>query len=164
MKATEISWNTAHRNPLCRLTRSPKSTSRTIARATESRLFAERCQTMLLDGDQVRHGMNGDLGFTLGEFGVPVTKGTSGVTVLTQENLHQADETACVRCGRCVDVCPMALVPTRIALAARRGYWDLTRRFHAGACMECGCCAYECPAQIPLVQLIRLGKANLAAA
>lgn len=104
------------------------------------------------------------MGFTLGEFSVPVTKGTSGITVLTHENLRQAAETACVRCGRCVDVCPMDLVPTRIALAARYRLWDQVHRFHAGACMECGCCAYECPAQIPLVQLIRLGKAQLAAA
>ncbi len=103
------------------------------------------------------------MGFTLGEFGVPVTKGTSGITVLTHDDLRQAAETACVRCGRCVDVCPMELVPTRIALAARQGAWDLVKRFHAGSCMECGCCAYECPAQIPLVQLIRLGKTQLAA-
>jgi len=103
------------------------------------------------------------MGFTLGEFGVPVTKGTSGITVLTHDNLRQAEETACVRCGRCVDVCPMALVPTRIALAARFGNWNLVRRFHADACMECGCCTFECPAQIPLVQLIRMGKVHLAA-
>ena len=103
------------------------------------------------------------MGFTLGEFGVPVTKGTSGITVLTHDNLRQSAETACVRCGRCVDVCPMALVPTRIALAARYGNWDLVERYHADACMECGCCAYECPAQIPLVQLIRVGKVQLAA-
>lgn len=103
------------------------------------------------------------MGFTLGQFGVPVTKGTSGITVLTHDNLRQAEETACVRCGRCVDVCPMALVPTKIALAARFGSWELVERFHADACMECGCCAFECPAQIPLVQLIRLGKVHLAA-
>jgi len=118
-----------------------------------------------LEADAARVIAGGPMmGFTLGEFGVPVTKGTSGITVLTHDNLRQAEETACVRCGRCVDVCPMDLVPTRIALAARHGAWDLVRRFHAGACMECGCCAYECPAQIPLVQLIRLGKAQLAAA
>jgi electron transport complex protein RnfC len=103
------------------------------------------------------------MGFTLGEFGVPVTKGTSGITVLTHGNLRQAAQTACVRCGRCVDVCPMSLVPTRIALAARLSNWDLVERFHADACMECGCCAFECPAQIPLVHLIRIGKVHLAA-
>lgn len=104
------------------------------------------------------------MGFTLGDFGAPVTKGTGGVTVLSEEGLRSVSQTACVRCGRCVDVCPMGLVPTKIALAARYRRWDLTRRYHAEACMECGCCAYECPARIPLVQLIRLGKTQLAAA
>ncbi len=98
------------------------------------------------------------MGFTLGTLQVPVTKGTSGVTVLTRDEVAKARQTACVRCGRCVDVCPMRLVPTRLALAARMGDADLARRYHITACMECGCCAYGCPAGIPLVQLIRLGK------
>lgn len=98
------------------------------------------------------------MGFTLGGPDVPVTKGTSGVTVLTESDVRQAQETACVRCGRCVDVCPMNLVPTKIALAARLEAVDIVRQYHAAACMECGCCAYECPASLPLVQLIRLGK------
>jgi electron transport complex protein RnfC len=101
------------------------------------------------------------MGFTLGELDVPVTKGTSGITVLTHDDVRRGEETACVRCGRCVDVCPMNLVPTRIALAARNGDADLVKRYHATACMECGCCAYQCPASIPLVQLIRLGKVML---
>jgi electron transport complex protein RnfC len=104
------------------------------------------------------------MGFTLGDLEAPVTKGTSGVTVLTGADLSNAAATACVRCGRCVDVCPMGLVPTKIALAARHRAWELANRHYIGACMECGCCAYECPAQIPLVQLIRAGKAHLAAA
>lgn len=103
------------------------------------------------------------MGFTLGDLDTPVTKGTSGITVLTREDLQQLDATACVRCGLCVDACPLNLVPTRIALATRKGAWDLAERYHINACMECGCCAYQCPAQIPLVQLIRMGKAHLAA-
>ncbi len=98
------------------------------------------------------------MGFTLGSLDVPVTKGTSGITVLTHDEIRRPAETPCVRCGRCVDVCPMRLVPTRLALAARAGDADLARRYHIAACMECGCCAYTCPASIPLVQLIRLGK------
>ncbi|MHC4179360.1 MAG: electron transport complex subunit RsxC [Planctomycetota bacterium] len=98
------------------------------------------------------------MGFTLGSLDVPVTKGTSGVTVLTHDEIRRAEETACVRCGRCVDVCPMRLVPTKLALAARAGDPELARRYHIAACMECGCCAYTCPACLPLVQLIRLGK------
>jgi electron transport complex protein RnfC len=90
-----------------------------------------------------------------------VTKGTSGVTVLSESDLQRASETQCVRCGRCVDVCPLHLVPTKIALAARRKDWDLATRYHMPACMECGCCAYVCPAGIPLVQLMRMGKAQM---
>ncbi|MFP4055045.1 MAG: electron transport complex subunit RsxC, partial [Phycisphaerae bacterium] len=98
------------------------------------------------------------MGFTLGELDVPVTKGTSGVTVLTHEDVKKATETNCVRCGRCVDVCPLGLVPTRIALSARTKNWNVAKRYHMAACCECGCCAYVCPAGIPLVQLIRMGK------
>jgi len=98
------------------------------------------------------------MGFTLGNLDVPVTKGTSGITVLSQEEVRRREQTACLRCGRCVDVCPMRLVPTRLALAARASSVDLARRYHVAACMECGCCAYVCPAGLPLVQLIRLAK------
>jgi electron transport complex protein RnfC len=103
------------------------------------------------------------MGFTLGDLDTPITKGTSGITVLTRDDVQQIEETSCVRCGLCVEACPLNLVPTRIALAARKGAWSLAQRHHIDACMECGCCAYQCPAQIPLVQLIRMGKAHLAA-
>ena len=104
------------------------------------------------------------MGFCVGSTSAPVTKGTGAVTVLNHDDLRRARETACVRCGRCVDVCPLSLVPTRIALAARHKEWDLCSRYHITTCMECGCCAWVCPAQIPLVQLIRAGKAEMATA
>jgi len=91
----------------------------------------------------------------------PVTKGTSGITVLTRREVRRAAETQCVRCGRCVDACPLNLVPTKIALAVRQRDWELARRYHITACFECGCCGYVCPAGIPLVQLIRTGKAQM---
>ncbi len=100
------------------------------------------------------------MGFTLAELSVPVTKGTSGVVVLTADQVRRAEETACIRCGRCVDACPLGLVPTRIALAVRNQDWPAARRYYVSACCECGCCAYVCPAKIPLVQLIRTGKAQ----
>jgi len=101
------------------------------------------------------------MGFTLGGLDAPVTKGTSGLTVLTAADVAHAAETNCVRCGRCVDVCPLNLVPTKLALAARHEDWDLAKRYHLAACMECGCCAYSCPASLPLVQLMRVGKAKM---
>lgn len=99
------------------------------------------------------------MGFAIGELDTPITKGTSGVVCLTADDVKPLAETHCVRCGRCVDVCPMNLVPTRLALASRNGDWDLAKQYHAFSCIECGCCAYTCPAGIPLVQLIRMGKA-----
>ena len=101
------------------------------------------------------------MGFTLGDLDTPVTKGTSGVTVLTRDDVRRAEETSCLRCGRCVDACPLGLVPAKIAEAARHDDWELARTYHMQACMECGCCAYTCPASIPLVQWIRLGKARM---
>ena len=101
------------------------------------------------------------MGFALGDLDAPVTKGTSGVTALTRDDVRRSEAQVCVRCGRCVDVCPLNLVPTKIAVAARHGDWDLARQYHMMACMECGCCAYACPSNIPLVQLIRSGKAGI---
>lgn len=101
------------------------------------------------------------MGFAVTDFKTPVTKGTSGITVMTHEEVARAEETACVRCGRCVDVCPLHLVPTKLALASKYEDWDMAKQYHLLACCECGCCAYVCPAGIPLVQLMRVGKAQM---
>ncbi|MDL2274564.1 electron transport complex subunit RsxC [Desulfosarcina sp. OttesenSCG-928-G10] len=104
------------------------------------------------------------MGFAFSNPDTPVTKGTSGLTVLTRDEVRSGEETACVRCGKCVDACPMRLVPTKMAMAARHNDVELARRYFVTACFECGSCAYACPARIPLVQLIRTGKAQVAAA
>ena len=101
------------------------------------------------------------MGLALADFDTPVTKGTSGLTVLTHRDIRQARETPCIRCGRCVDVCPINLVPTKLATASKHEDWELARRYQLMACFECGCCAYICPAGIPLAQLIRTGKAKM---
>jgi electron transport complex protein RnfC len=116
-----------------------------------------------LTSDTVRVVAGGPMmGFAIGDLDTPITKASSSVLALTRDEVKQAPQTNCVRCGRCVDACPIKLVPSRIALASRHSNWDLARRFHAQACMECGCCAHQCPASIPLVQLIRVGKAALS--
>ncbi|MBI9083635.1 MAG: electron transport complex subunit RsxC [Desulfobacterales bacterium] len=103
------------------------------------------------------------MGFAFTNPDIPVTKGTSGITVLTHEEIRHVDQTVCVRCGRCVDVCPMNLVPTKIAMASRLNQLNLARTYNIMACFECGSCSYICPAGLPLVQLIRTGKALIAA-
>jgi electron transport complex protein RnfC len=104
------------------------------------------------------------MGFAFSDMNTPVTKGTSGITILTHADLERETETSCVRCGRCVDVCPMNLVPTRLALASRYKNTDVAERYNIMACFECGSCAYICPANIPIVQLVRTGKAVVIAA
>ncbi|HPC83081.1 MAG TPA: electron transport complex subunit RsxC [Thermoanaerobaculaceae bacterium] len=101
------------------------------------------------------------MGLAIGDLATPITKGTSGILVLTEKEVRKAEETACVRCGRCAESCPLQLVPTRLALASRHRDWTVARRYHIQACVECGCCSFVCPAAIPLTQLIRMGKAML---
>lgn len=101
------------------------------------------------------------MGFSVSDPDTPVTKGTSGITVLSGKELEKSEETNCVRCGRCVDVCPMRLVPTKLGLAARSNLPELAVHYHVMSCMECGCCAYVCPGRLPLVQLIRIAKIQI---
>ncbi len=103
------------------------------------------------------------MGFAFTNPNTPVTKGTSGITVLTHEEIRRIDQTVCIRCGRCVDVCPMQIVPTKAAMASRFKDLNLARKYNIMACFECGSCAYVCPAGLPLVQHIRTGKALIAA-
>jgi len=95
---------------------------------------------------------------------VPVVKGTSGILVLTEEECQERKEAPCIQCGRCVDACPMGLLPTRLERASERNRMDELERLGAADCVECGCCAYVCPSNRPLVQWIRLGKAEVLAA
>ena len=103
------------------------------------------------------------MGFSFSNLDMPITKGTSGITVLTDEDVRQDREAACVRCGKCVEVCPMHLVPTKLAMASRYQNLSLALQYNITACFECGCCTYICPSRIKLVHLIRVGKAMVAA-
>lgn len=103
------------------------------------------------------------MGFAFTNTNIPVTKGTSGITVLTHEEIRKVNQTGCVRCGKCVEACPMNLVPTKLAAASRVKDLNLARQYNINACFECGSCAYACPAGLPLVQNIRMGKALIAA-
>ncbi len=102
------------------------------------------------------------MGFAVSDLDTVVSKGTSGITVLAQSELDYAEPTNCIKCGRCVDACPLDLIPTRIAHAVKAGNLDMAEKSYIAACCECGCCTYVCPARIPLVQYMRTGKAALA--
>ncbi|MCF7958469.1 MAG: electron transport complex subunit RsxC [Phycisphaerae bacterium] len=100
------------------------------------------------------------MGPTTATLDVPILKGTSGITVMSESEVSKQEATACIRCSRCVDFCPMNLVPTRIAHASKARNVEMALDYDLMACMECGSCAYVCPAQIPLTQYLRSGKAQ----
>ncbi len=94
---------------------------------------------------------------------VPVVRGTSGVLVFGEGDIDLRPPGPCIRCGRCVQVCPVRIMPTTIAAYARLDHIDEAENFNAMDCIECGCCTYICPARLPLVQSIRYAKAAILA-
>ncbi len=90
-------------------------------------------------------------------------KGTSGIVVLTRDQVKDEPVQPCLRCGKCVEVCPMNLMPVWMALSAEHGYLDEAEKYRVMDCCECGACTYECPSKRPLVQNIKLAKARIAA-
>lgn len=101
------------------------------------------------------------MGFAQFDLSVPVTKGTNAVTILGSKNKYAVDEPHCIRCGKCIDACPMRLMPLMMYRAERANSIDEMKAQNLMDCIECGCCAYTCPATIPLVQHFRTGKQKL---
>ncbi|MGQ9847039.1 MAG: electron transport complex subunit RsxC [Bacteroidales bacterium] len=89
---------------------------------------------------------------------VPVTKGTSGILIFTSEMSHRKPVYNCIRCGKCVTVCPMGLEPVLLEKLVEHKNWEMAEKEHILDCTECGSCQYTCPAGRPLLDRIRLGK------
>jgi electron transport complex protein RnfC len=102
------------------------------------------------------------MGFAQWTLDVPVTKGTSGILVLTEDEYAPSEEYfSCIRCGRCVDVCPMGLNPSMLSILAEKGFYEEAKEYNLFDCFECGSCAYVCPAKRPMVQFMRLAKSQV---
>jgi electron transport complex protein RnfC len=117
-----------------------------------------------LQGDPAKIIMGGPMmGATQLSLDIPATRGTSGVLLYREGDLALVPEGPCIRCGRCVGVCPARILPTTIAAYARLDLINEAEEYNAMDCIECGCCTYICPAAIPLVQVIRLAKGAILA-
>ena len=101
-------------------------------------------------------------GFAVANLTIPVTKGTSGILALTERWVRSRETEACLRCGRCLDVCPAGLNPRMLEAVSERGNEKMLNEYHVMDCIECGCCAYNCPSRRVLVHAIRYGKAKIA--
>lgn len=94
---------------------------------------------------------------------VPGVKGTSGILVLLKDEVEDYEPSPCINCAKCVDACPMFLMPTQLVNYAKNEMVDELEEWQVLSCIECGSCSFVCPAKIPLVHHLRLGKAQVMA-
>jgi electron transport complex protein RnfC len=92
---------------------------------------------------------------------VPIVKGTSGVLFLSEDEVLHTKESVCIRCGKCIEACPMQLAPTTLMYRVKREFFGEAKDLGIASCFECGACAYECPAKIPLLDYMKYGKARI---
>ena len=122
-----------------------------------------------LTEDAVKVVLGGPMmGFSIGELSMTTTKTTGSVLCLTKKEIGNAkflnQQTACIKCSRCLNVCPEGLNPTKIAHAIKADRLDLAEANYISACMECGSCSYVCPANIEIAGYIKTGKIRIARA
>ncbi len=101
------------------------------------------------------------MGRAINDLNIPVTKGTSGVLLLQEESAHRKPVQNCIRCSKCISVCPMGLEPYLIMALTVNEKIERLEENHIMDCMECGSCSFICPANRPLLDYIRLGKVKV---
>ncbi|MFH1504346.1 MAG: RnfABCDGE type electron transport complex subunit C [Candidatus Omnitrophota bacterium] len=97
------------------------------------------------------------MGLALNNLDYPILKGNGGFLFL-QNDLADIEESPCIKCGRCIDTCPMNLLPLEYVRQVKKEEYNNLNELNLKDCVECGCCAYGCPAKIPIVHYIKVGK------
>lgn len=98
------------------------------------------------------------MGKAFSDTGIPVTKGCSGIVMIDRQKAFRKSPKPCIRCGKCIGVCPMGLEPVSLMNVSEFSLWEKAEELHIMDCIECGSCSYTCPSYRPLLDLIRLGK------
>lgn len=101
------------------------------------------------------------MGMTQYHLESPVVKGSSGIVAVTEDLVEEISQFPCIRCGACVHVCPMSLMPLRLSKFSQARETEKLEDFGVMSCIECGSCSFICPANIPLVQWIKVGKVRV---
>lgn len=135
--------------------------------------FRVRIGTSSLKLIEAAHGFKSEIGKVISggpmmgmaqyTLDVPVVKGMSGLLFLPRNEVKNYTPEACIRCGRCVAVCPMGLLPNMLGIYSELERFEDAEKISVMDCMECGSCAYVCPSRRPLVHLIRYAKADVMA-
>lgn len=103
------------------------------------------------------------MGFGIFDLDVPTTKTASALLCLATDDVSSMEPTACIKCGRCVEVCPGRVLPNKLMMAAIHGDEETFLKLNGMECCECGCCSFICPAKRPLTQTIKsMRKMQLA--
>nr|WP_321453025.1 electron transport complex subunit RsxC [uncultured Carboxylicivirga sp.] len=101
------------------------------------------------------------MGKALSSIEVPITKGSSGILIMPEKIATRKPVENCIRCGKCVSVCPMGLSPYLLMTVSDKSVWDRAEEEKIMDCIECGSCSFTCPANRPLLDYIRLGKGKV---
>lgn len=103
------------------------------------------------------------MGTALFDLDVPVIKGSSALLCLQRDTVSEVEESNCINCGRCVEVCPGRVIPSKLADFAKRGAMEEFVKYNGLECCECGCCSYICPAKRNLTQQIKTMRKEVLA-
>jgi electron transport complex protein RnfC len=101
------------------------------------------------------------MGKALANLSVPLTKGSSGLLVLSEKETRRKEIRNCIRCAKCVKACPMGLEPYLFMTLTEHAEWDKLERERIMDCIECGCCTYSCPSTRPLLDYLKIGKSKV---
>ena len=101
------------------------------------------------------------MGKAVNSMDIPVTKGTSGLVVMDRSESERSEVKNCIRCSKCVTVCPMGLEPFLLEKLAAKEDFEACEKEDVVDCIECGSCSYTCPSNRPLLDFIRYGKQNV---
>ena len=104
------------------------------------------------------------MGFAMYDLSAPITKTSASLLALRKDDVSATKTGPCISCASCVGVCPMQLMPNKLAKLAEKGKAEEFEKLYGSYCIECGCCSYVCPAGIPLKQSIKSMKAAVKAA
>ncbi len=101
------------------------------------------------------------MGKALLNIDVPMTKGSSGLLIMNNSEARRAEPQPCIRCAKCVGVCPMGLEPYLLATLSAKGEWEQVENLDVTSCIECGSCQFTCPSHRYLLDNVRLGKTTV---